>query len=220
MTPDLVIFDCDGVLVDSEPPANRLLARSLAAHGLEMTVEEVMRTFVGLSLPSCVTLARDRFGVTLPDSFIPDLKRDSLDILAREVTAIPGIADVIDALPCRTCVASSGEIEKMHLTLGATGLLARFDGRLFSSTMVSRGKPAPDLFLHAASVMGVSPDRCVVIEDSPFGLQAAVAAGMRPLGFAGGGHRDLARDRQMLLDAGAEIVFERMADLPLLLGFA
>lgn len=220
MIPELVIFDCDGVLVDSEPPANRLLARSLADHGLVMSVEEVMRTFVGLSLPSCVKLARDRFGVDLPDSFIPDLKRDSLDILAREVTAIPGIAETVDALPCRTCVASSGEIEKMHLTLGATGLLPRFEGRLYSSTMVSRGKPAPDLFLHAAAMMGVAPDRCVVIEDSPFGLQAAVAAGMWPLGFAGGGHRDLGRDRQMLLDAGAAIVFDRMADLPLLLGFA
>ncbi|WP_281017056.1 MULTISPECIES: HAD family hydrolase [unclassified Minwuia] len=210
----LVIFDCDGVLVDSERPANRLLTRYLNDHGVAIEVEETEATFVGLSLSSCAELVLERFGVRLPDSFVSDIRTGTAEVLAREVKAIPGVRGAVERITALTCVASSGEVSKMTLTLGTTGIIDLFAGRLFSATMVKRGKPAPDLFLHAAREMNVDPRACVVVEDSPFGLQAARAAGMRALGFTGGSHRDHDRDRQMLLDAGAEGVFQHMDDLP------
>ncbi|WP_417514967.1 HAD family hydrolase [Minwuia sp.] len=211
---ELVIFDCDGVLVDSELPANREFARYLQAHGLNLTTEQVMEEFVGLSLKTCARIALEKYGVGLPDSFIPDIRRITAEVLAVEVKAIPGVREAVTRMGLATCVASSGEVEKMKLTLGRTGLLDLFEGRLNSATEVKNGKPAPDLFLYAAEAMGIDPARCVVIEDSPYGVQGAVAAGMRALGFCGGGHRDLQRDSVMLLNAGAEIVFDDMARLP------
>ncbi len=214
MARPLVIFDCDGVLVDSERPANRLLTRYLNDHGIDIAVEETEATFVGLSLKTCAELVHTRFGVRLPDNFVQEIRRLTAEVLAREVTAIAGVRQAVTALEGPTCVASSGEVSKMQLTLGTTGILDLFDGRLYSATMVKRGKPAPDLFLHAARQCGVTPDDCIVVEDSPFGLQAARAAGMRALGFTGGGHRDHDRDHQMLTDAGADLVFQHMIDLP------
>lgn len=211
--PDLLIFDCDGVLVDSEVPANRVLAEYLKGHGLDMPVERVMATFVGLSLESCAEIAVRDHGVRLPDSFIPDIRRLTAEVLAREVQPIAGVRAAVAEIGRPACVASSGEVAKMRLTLGATGLLDLFEGRLYSAAMVARGKPAPDLFLHAAESMGVAPAGCAVIEDSPFGLQAARAAGMRAIGFTGGGHRDHGRDAAMLLDAGADAVIDSMAAL-------
>lgn len=219
MRPELVIFDCDGVLVDSEPPANRVLAEYLKAHGLDMPVEQVMATFVGLSLKSCAEIAERDHGVRLPESFIPDIRRLTAEVLAKEVKPVPHVRAAVAAMDCAACVASSGEIEKMRLTLGTTGLLDLFEGRLYSATMVEHGKPAPDLFLHAAAGMGADPARCAVIEDSPFGVQAARAAGMRAIGFTGGGHRDHGRDAPMLAEAGARDVIETMSALPALLGF-
>ena len=211
---ELVIFDCDGVLVDSEPPANRVFAAYLNEHGLKMSVEEVMAAFVGLSLKSCAEIALDRYGVRLPDDFIPELRRRTEIVLADEVQPIAHVRAAVETMDCRVCVASSGEFSKMRLTLGRTGLLDLFEDRLNSATEVERGKPAPDLFLLAAERMGVEPARCAVIEDSPFGIQAARAAGMRALGFCGGGHRDLQRDAPMLVGAGADIVFDDMRRLP------
>lgn len=211
---DLVIFDCDGVLVDSERPANRLLTRYLNDHGVAIDVEETEATFVGLSLTTCAEVVLERYGVRMPDSFVDDIRTGTAEVLAREVQAIPGVRNAVERIAIPTCVASSGEVSKMTLTLGTTGIIDLFAGRLYSATMVKRGKPAPDLFLHAAHEMKVHPDACVVVEDSPFGLQAARAAGMRALGFTGGSHRDHHRDRQMLLDAGADGVFQHMDDLP------
>lgn len=210
----LVIFDCDGVLVDSERPANRLLTRYLNDHGIAIEVEETEATFVGLSLATCAGLVLERYGVRMPDSFVDDIRTGTAEVLAREVTAIPGVRSAVERITAPTCVASSGEVSKMTLTLGTTGIIDLFAGRLFSATMVKRGKPAPDLFLHAAREMNADPRACIVVEDSPFGLQAARAAGMRALGFTGGSHRDHHRDRQMLLDAGADGVFQHMDDLP------
>lgn len=211
---DLVIFDCDGVLVDSERPANRLLTRYLNEHGVAIDVEETEATFVGLSLTTCAEVVLERYGVRMPDSFVDDIRTGTAEVLAREVQAIPGVRNAVERIAIPTCVASSGEVSKMTLTLGTTGIIDLFAGRLYSATMVKRGKPAPDLFLHAAHEMNVHPDACVVVEDSPFGLQAARSAGMRALGFTGGSHRDHHRDRQMLLDAGADGVFRHMDDLP------
>lgn len=217
---DLVIFDCDGVLVDSEKPANRLLQTMLAEQGVTLSLAETEATFIGLSLPSCVELVRERYGVVLAADFIAEAERRTAEVLAREVQAIPGVAATLARLPCLTCVASSGAVGKMQLTLGRTGLLPLFEGRLFSAAMVRRGKPAPDLFLHAAAEMGVDPARAAVIEDSPFGIQAAVAAGMLAVGFTGGGHRELGRDGPLLTKAGAAFVVERLEDLPQRFGFA
>ncbi|GJL89633.1 MAG: hydrolase [Minwuia thermotolerans] len=211
---DLVIFDCDGVLVDSERPANRLLTRYLNDHGVAIEVEETEATFVGLSLTTCAEMVLERYGVRMPDSFVDDIRAGTAEVLAREVKAIPGVRNAVERLAVPTCVASSGEVSKMTLTLGTTGIIDLFAGRLYSATMVKRGKPAPDLFLYAARAMNVDPRACVVVEDSPFGLQAARAAGMRALGFTGGSHRDHHRDRPMLLDAGADRVFQHMDDLP------
>lgn len=211
---ELVIFDCDGVLVDSELPANRGFAEYLQANGLNLTTDEVLEEFVGLSLKTCAQIALDKYGVRLPDSFIPDIRKSTTEVLAREVEPIVGVRAAVEAMGLATCVASSGEIDKMQLTLGKTGVLDLFEGRLYSATEVKNGKPAPDIFLLAAERMGFAPDRCVVIEDSPFGIQGACTAGMRALGFCGGGHRNLERDSVMLLNAGAEVVFDDMARLP------
>lgn len=220
MKPALVIFDCDGVLVDSERPANRLLQAMLAEQGVTLSLAETEASFVGLSLASCVERVRGRFGVVLPDDFIAEVERRTAEVLAREVRPVPGVTATLARLPCSTCVASSGAVGKMRLTLGRTGLLPLFEGRLFSAAMVRRGKPAPDLFLHAAAEMGVDAAGAAVVEDSPFGIQAAVAAGMLAVGFTGGGHRELTRDGPLLTEAGAAFVVDRMEDLPPRLGFA
>jgi HAD superfamily hydrolase (TIGR01509 family) len=212
--PGLVIFDCDGVLVDSEPIANRVFAEHLTAAGFPMTTEEAIRALKGRSMRQCVELLERRFGRALPERFVETLQAATGVAFARELRPVPGIAEALDRIACPVCVASSGEHVKMGFTLGLTGLLPRFDGRLFSATEVARGKPAPDLFLHAAARLGVAPEACVVIEDSALGVEGAVAARMRALGFAGASCTDPAA----LAAAGATL-FGSMEELPALLGF-
>lgn len=186
-----VIFDCDGVLVDSELIASRELAAYLTDLGRPTTGQECRDNFTGLSLQSVAGKVKQSWGVTLPDDFVTDLRRRDVHAFERDLTAVPGVSDVLDALDAagvRYCVASSGTPEKIHHSLNLTKLLDRFDGHLFSATQVGHGKPAPDLFLHAAASMGVAPKTCTVIEDSPAGVTAGKAAGMRVLGFTGGSH--------------------------------
>lgn len=182
--PELIIFDCDGVLVDSEPIGNQVLAQSLAAAGLFMSADDVAMAFRGLSMSSVVSRVERERGVRLGDEFLPEYQERLFVALRHGVVAMPGVAEAISRLSVPYCVASSGEPEKMRLTLGLTGLLPAFDGRLFSAVQVVRGKPAPDLFLLAASHMQVPPDRCLVVEDSVAGVQAACAAGMTVYGYA------------------------------------
>lgn len=182
--PSLVIFDCDGVLVDSEPIGNRVLAESLAAAGSVMSIEAVEAAFRGLSMTSVVSRAEREHGIRLGPDFLADYQERLFIALRHGVVAIAGIAETVARLSIPCCVASSGEPEKMRLTLGLTGLLPAFDGRLFSAVQVIHGKPAPDLFLLAARHMQVPPERCVVVEDSPAGVQAARAAGMAVYGYA------------------------------------
>jgi len=182
--PTLGIFDCDGVLVDSEPPANRVLARAISELGWPMTAEEATQRFKGLSLADCVRIVEERLGAPVPEDFLPQLNERTYEAFRRELRPVPGVERVVAALRVPHCVASSGSHEKMRLTLGLTGLLRYFDDHLFSATEVNRGKPAPDLFLHAARRMGTEPGACVVVEDSLPGVQGAVAAGMRVFGFA------------------------------------
>jgi HAD superfamily hydrolase (TIGR01509 family) len=206
---ELVIFDCDGVLVDSEPIANRIFSEMLCEAGLPMDYEETVRTFMGRSMPVCVQIASERLGRPLPDGFVDDFRRRTTEAFRRELRAVPGVEAALDALGLPTCVASSGEHAKIRTTLGLTGLLGRFEGRIFSAADVARPKPFPDLFLHAARSMGAAPERCVVVEDTAIGASAGAAAGMRVLGFA------RVSDPAALAAAGAQ-VFHDMAELPAL----
>jgi HAD superfamily hydrolase (TIGR01509 family) len=178
-----VIFDCDGVLVDSELTSNRVLARVLTEIGLPMTAEESMATFVGRSWPGCLAIIEERLGHPPPEDLTVRYRSARDEVLAR-VEPVPGVVEALDAIDLPTCVASSGDHGKMAVTLGATGLLHRFEGRIFSAYDVGgRGKPAPDLFLHAADQMGFDPATTAVIEDSGPGVEAGVAAGMRVFGY-------------------------------------
>jgi len=212
VTPGLVIFDCDGVLVDSEPLANAVLADLLTEIGLPTTVPESITRYMGRSMPACVGLIEETLGRPVPPGFLTTYHDRVFDVFDRELVPVRNVVEALDALDrtLNTCVASSGSHERIRRSLGATGLLQRFGDRIFSAEDVSRPKPWPDLFLHAAASMGVPPDACVVIEDSPAGVAAAVAAGMRVLGYA-----DLVAS-DVLEAAGAE-VFTDMADLPSLL---
>jgi len=186
MSPELVIFDCDGVLVDSEPLANEVLAHVLSRHGLHMTVKDCMATFVGLSMSSVVEKANAMLATPLPETFVDDVQQETFEAFKGRIQKIADVDVLIEALQAagiQTCVASSGGFDKMAVTLGETKLKRYFDGRIFSASQVERGKPFPDLFLHAARQMGVSPQNCVVIEDSRFGIEAARRAGMTVLAF-------------------------------------
>jgi HAD superfamily hydrolase (TIGR01509 family) len=208
---ELVIFDCDGVLVDSEWISNRVMAEAITEAGLPTTTEECMRLFMGRRWEDSLEMIEARLGRPLPPEFTDSYigRRDAA--LAAELEPVAGVAEAIARLPVDRCVASSGTPEKIRFTLGHTGLLHLFEGRIFSAHEVENGKPAPDLFLHAAQVMGHTPERCAVVEDTIVGIQAARAAGMRALGYAG--HFDVA----VLAAAGAE-PFESMDELPALVG--
>ncbi len=204
---DLVIFDCDGVLVDSERLAVVVESRLITSLGWALTPDDVLERFVGRSDAYMLSEIETGLGRAVPEW--PDLYREHLYAAFHdELTPVDGVTAAIDALEVPTCVASSGTHEKMALTLGLTGLLDRFDGRIFSTTEVANGKPAPDLFLHAAERMGAAPERCVVVEDSRSGVEAARAAGMRALGYAGG-----LTPAEWLAGPGTT-VFTDMADLP------
>lgn len=217
MTATLTIFDCDGVLVDTEGPANRLLVQVLAEAGLEIGVEACMARFVGKSMTSVQQEVEAEIGRALPRDWPERVRDRTIDVLTREgVAAIPGVRAVVEqhvALGRPYCVASSGRIDKMHATLGGAGLLPLMEHALFSATMGRHGKPAPDLFLHAAKTMGHAPGQCVVIEDSPAGIQAAKAAGMRVCAYANAPYADAERYRAL----GAE-VFTDMGELPGMIG--
>lgn len=181
---DLVIFDNDGVLVDSEGHAQLVLAKLLTELGLPTTPEECFAQFLGSSLASIRTLAEQRLARPLPPEFEARYHRDLFEVFRTSLRPVPGVADVLAGLEVPTCVASSGSHERIRVALTATGLLDRFEGRIFSATDVARGKPAPDLFLHAARALGADPARCAVVEDSRVGVEAANAADMTAFGFA------------------------------------
>jgi HAD superfamily hydrolase (TIGR01509 family) len=208
---DLVIFDSDGVLVDSEPIANRILNEQLSAIGLPFTLEETTRAFQGRTLPVCLQIIEDVLGGPAPEGFLDDLQRHTFAAFREELKPVPGVREALDAIPWPACVASSGDLLKMRTTLTLAGLIVRFERRMFSALDVAHGKPAPDLFLHAAATQGADPGRTAVVEDSPVGIQAARAAGMVPFGYAA------RTDATSLMDAGAVAVFRDMAELPALL---
>ncbi len=209
---DLVIFDCDGVLVDTEPVANRVLQRQLEAIGLAMPLDEVIRTFVGRSKADCLVMAEELAGRALPMGFA-DQWDSAFDAALREQTRpIEGIVEILRDFPLPYCVASNGEPGRMRLALCAAGLMPMLRGPLFTASEVARPKPAPDLFLHAARTMGATPQCTAVVEDTVTGVRAAVSAGMQVLGYAGADHAD-----PRALEAAGAHVFSRMAELPALL---
>jgi HAD superfamily hydrolase (TIGR01509 family) len=204
-----VIFDNDGVLVDTEGPANAILADLLTGYGRPTTVDQAVAEHLGTSLAR-VRATVEASGTPVPAAFEDDYHRRLFAAVDAGLEAVPGVAAVVASLDVAVCVASSGGHERIRRTLAATGLLDRFEGRIFSAEDVARGKPAPDLFLHAAGRMGAAPARCAVVEDSPLGVEAANAAGMTVFGYAG-----LTPPERL---ASASVVFGDMADLPALLG--
>jgi HAD superfamily hydrolase (TIGR01509 family) len=211
----LVIFDCDGVLVDSEPLANASFSRALKAHGLDWSAEETMRRLMGLSLKSALEICEAEIGGKLPGDFLEKMQAVTYqNFRDAPLKPVAGVKEAVLALQeagFDTCVASSGTPEKMRFTLGLTGLWDLFDGLIFSSSQVPRGKPFPDLFLHAALAMNVQPFDCIVVEDSVPGIQAARSAGMRALAYVGAPYAH----RAALAAAGAQL-FDDMKDLPAL----
>lgn len=211
---DLLILDCDGVVVDSEPITIRVLAEMLNELGLGMPVDEVALAFTGHTFARTLELASELLAAPLPPDFAPNYRDRTFAALEAELQAVRGIADALDRITIPYCIASNGPHGKMRKTLGITGLLPRFEGRLFSAADVARGKPFPDLFLHAARCYAVPPSACLVIEDSPSGIQAAVSAGMSAYGYSNGS------SDARLLAAGAHHVFSDMTELPMLVGAA
>jgi len=220
--PGLVIFDCDGVLVDSEPLSMRVLLEAIAGHGIELDAETGYARFLGRSLASICRDLTEAYGVTLDAAALAELRRRLHATFEAELQPVPGIARTLQLLASERpalpfCVASSSQPERIELSLRVTGLWPHFAGRLFSATMVTRGKPAPDLFQHAARAMGQSPAATLVVEDSPVGIGAAKAAGMRVAGFLGGSHAERPGHRAAIQALRPDAVIADMTELvPLL----
>ncbi|GLX36245.1 haloacid dehalogenase [Streptomyces roseochromogenus] len=208
----LVIFDCDGVLVDSERIAARVQVALGERHGWPLTEDEVVRRFIGRSSASVREQVAARLGEATAREWEESFALLHAEAVDAGLAPVDGLPEALDRITLATCVASSGSHEKMRHTLGRTGLYDRFAGRIHSATEVPRGKPAPDLFLYAAARMGADPSACVVVEDSRPGVEAARAAGMRSLGYAGG------LTPAAALTGPGTTVFTDMRELPALLG--
>lgn len=207
----LVIFDCDGVLVDSEPIASSVFAEHLLNIGLDYSAADCRQLFTGLSLSSCERHITDTHGIVLPGNFFARMQEETYARFAQSLQPVDGVCAVLDFLDeagWRYCVASSGSHEKMRMTLSHTGLLPRLANRLYSASEVAQGKPAPDLFLHAARAESYAAVDCIVIEDSAPGMQAALAAGMRVCAFG---------DSALTGQTKATVAFTDMSELPAIL---
>lgn len=184
--PGLVIFDCDGVLVDSEVLSISVDELVLADLGWQIGQDEIIARFVGRSHAHFLTVVEEHIGHKLSDDWEDSYQHLYREALTQDLRPVAGIVDALDSINVPSCVASNGSHEKMQFTLGLTGLLPRFEGRIFSASEVAHGKPAPDLFLHASSTLGYEPPDCVVVEDSVAGVQAALAANMKVIAYGGG----------------------------------
>ena len=213
MPPQMVLFDCDGVLVDSEPLTAEVLCQNLRRHGLEVSRAQFDEFFLGGTISGLAQTARG-MGASLPESWVDEIYEEMFEVLAASVEVIDGIWSVLDALDTQGilyAVGSNGPHRKMQITLGRTGLIERLEGRVYSREDVRNPKPAPDIYLKAAKDAGVAPERCVVIEDSPSGARAGKAAGMVTFGYA-------AQTAAPRLEPICDHLFYRMSDLPSLLG--
>jgi HAD superfamily hydrolase (TIGR01509 family) len=202
MNVDLIIFDCDGVLIDSEILSNRAEVELLKSFGIEFELGDYMAQFVGKSTKDVLKTIEASHNVSLPAEFRRLAETQIFTAFKTELQPIPGIFELINSINTAKCIASSSSLSRLDITLKITGLFDEFSPHIFSAEQVDRGKPAPDLFLFAAEQMQVDPDRCVVIEDSPYGVRAGVQAGMTVLGFTGGSHIQPGH-AERLLDEGA-----------------
>lgn len=210
---DLLVFDCDGVLVDSEVLVIDVEAVMLTEAGFPVTADEIADNYIGLSYRTMMTDLAARYGRPVPDELSQQIQQAALDRFPDHLEPVEGMTELLAASTRPRCVASSSDLSRIELSLGLTGLASQFEtGTVFSAQMVERGKPAPDLFLLAASTLAVDPGSCLVIEDSTAGVTAARAAGMDVVGLVAGGH---ARPTlgQRLLAAGASRVFDRVDQL-------
>ena len=210
--PDLVIFDCDGVLVDSELIFARVLAESLIALDFPTTIDEAIALGFGKNRVTLSAAVAARFGQALPDTFFEAFAARSASAFEHELSPMVGVEDLLAALPMPRCVASNGRLDRVRQRLAITGLLPFFDPHVFSASQVAFGKPAPDLFLFAAHQLGARPGDCTVVEDSVPGVEAAIAAQSPVVGFCGGSHCPDDHADQ-LIAAGCSQVFAKMSDL-------
>ncbi len=210
--PDLVIFDCDGVLVDSENIAAQVFSEALIAAAFPATVEEAFLLGFGKNRVTLSAAVETRFGRALPDGFFETMRARMRAAFERELLPMPGVGELLAALQRPCCVASNSHLEHVRHALSLTGLLRFFDPHFFSASQVARGKPAPDLFLFAAQQLGARPEACIVVEDSITGVEGAIAAGMPVVGFCGGSHCP-GDHADRLTAAGCSRVFARMPDL-------
>ena len=209
--PDLIIFDCDGVLVDSEVLSCRCLSKVLSGYGIDLGLDQALDLFLGRSTTAIVEYY-EALGRSIPEEFSTELRAGVRAAFTSALCPIEGVNTLLEGLKIPHCVASSSDLDRVSYSLFLTGLAAHFDKRLYTSQMVERGKPAPDLFLYAADRMQADPRRTLVIEDSISGIEAAKAAGMTVWGFVGGSHYQLRDGKAILHQAGADRVFGRMAD--------
>ena len=209
----LVIFDCDGVLVDSEPLSIRVLIDAVKAHGKALDEATAYQRFLGRSLAHMVSVLGSDFDIDADQAFLDGMRADLYRRFEGELQPINGIEMAVRDLPWRHCVASSSQPERIRLSLKLTGLLDLFEPHIFSATMVNKGKPAPDLFLHAAREMCVAPSACIVVEDSPAGIEAAKRAGMAVFAFTGGSHADREEYRAEIAALCPDVTFDAMGDL-------
>jgi D-ribulokinase len=212
--PELVIFDCDGVLVDSELIALGVMRRRLSEAGLRLTEQETRERFLGRRLDSAMLRIEAELGAPLPEAFPADFSREILLAFERELKGIEGVRQAVEGLRARVCVASSSGHDRLRHSLKLAGYEGLFAPNIFSAAEVAEGKPSPDLFLHVARVMGVAPKDCLVVEDSIAGVAAGRAAGMTVFGFVGASHFLPPDEGADLTAAGAELLFDDMARLP------
>ena len=206
----LVIFDCDGVLVDSEAIGNRFISEALTLAGIPISAEGALSKFLGGKLTQIKEDAEKQLGFSLPANWVDEIYKKQFSEFRKNLKSISGIEDVLDVLErinTPICVGSNGPLNKMEVSLGVTKLKDRFLGRIFSADQVANPKPAPDLYLYCADQMGVRPQHCLVIEDSPRGASAGVAAGMSVFGYTGGG------DNSALKKVGCTKTFDTMQEI-------
>ncbi len=214
--PALVIFDCDGVLVDSEVIALGCAREAIARLGVALDFEQTRDLFVGIDTATMRNVSREKLGLELPGGFEAELARDTIAAFERDLRPIAGLSEALPALGAPVCVASSSSPQRIAASLALVGFTDLFGDRVFSGAEAPRGKPAPDLFLIAAARLGAPSQACLVIEDSAPGIEAALGAGMTAFGFAGAGHAQGEAYRERLRAAGASRVFDDMAGLPAL----
>jgi HAD superfamily hydrolase (TIGR01509 family) len=181
---DAIIFDCDGTLVDSETLGNAVIVDCAQELGLDLTLEVAIKNFAGRKMADTIDLIAQWLGKPVPDWFLPIIRERMAIAFEERLTAIDGVHELLQKLSVPVCVASNGPQDKMKISLRVTGLLPYFHGRIYSAYDCESWKPEPGLFLYAARVMGVNPSNCAVVEDSPLGIQAALAAGMTPFGYS------------------------------------